>query len=42
MLTPKEQFFTTQHFMKPEVDAATYKLKFTGMVNKPTNSLSPI
>jgi DMSO/TMAO reductase YedYZ molybdopterin-dependent catalytic subunit len=35
MLTPKEQFFTTQHFMKPEVDAATYKLKFTGMVNKP-------
>jgi DMSO/TMAO reductase YedYZ molybdopterin-dependent catalytic subunit len=35
MLTPREQFFTTQHFMKPEVDAATYKLKFTGMVNKP-------
>jgi len=35
MLTPKEQFFTTQHFMKPEVDAGTYKLKFTGMVNKP-------
>ena len=35
MLTPKEQFFTTQHFMKPEIDPATYKLKFTGMVNKP-------
>jgi DMSO/TMAO reductase YedYZ molybdopterin-dependent catalytic subunit len=36
MLTPKDQFFTTQHFMKPVVDGATYKLKFTGMVNKPT------
>ncbi|HEY2845252.1 MAG TPA: molybdopterin-dependent oxidoreductase, partial [Bryobacteraceae bacterium] len=35
MLTPKEQFFTTQHFMKPEVDGATYKLKFTGLVKKP-------
>ena len=34
-LTPKDQFFTTQHFTKPEVDPATYKLKFTGMVNKP-------
>jgi DMSO/TMAO reductase YedYZ molybdopterin-dependent catalytic subunit len=36
MLTPKEQFFTTQHFMKPEIDAAKYKLKFSGMVNKPS------
>src|SRR5690242_3379557 len=36
MLTPKDQFFTTQHFTKPEIDAAKYKLKFTGMVNKPT------
>jgi DMSO/TMAO reductase YedYZ molybdopterin-dependent catalytic subunit len=36
MLTPKDQFFTTQHFMKPEVDPATYRLKFTGMLNKPT------
>jgi len=36
MLTPKDQFFTTQHFMKPEIDAAKYRLKFTGMVNKPT------
>jgi DMSO/TMAO reductase YedYZ molybdopterin-dependent catalytic subunit len=35
MLTPREQFFTTQHFMKPEIDAAKYKLKFSGMVNKP-------
>ena len=36
MLTPKDQFFTTQHFMKPEIDPAKYRLKFTGMVNKPT------
>ena len=36
MLTPKDQFFTTQHFTKPEIDPATYRLKFTGMVNKPT------
>jgi DMSO/TMAO reductase YedYZ molybdopterin-dependent catalytic subunit len=36
MLTPKDQFFTTQHFTKPEIDAAKYRLKFTGMVNKPT------
>jgi len=35
MLTPRDQFFTTQHFMKPEIDPATYKLKFTGMLNKP-------
>ena len=35
MLTPKDQFFTTQHFAKPEIDPATYRLKFTGMVRKP-------
>ena len=35
MLTPKDQFFTTQHMDKPEIDPATYRLKFTGMVNKP-------
>jgi DMSO/TMAO reductase YedYZ molybdopterin-dependent catalytic subunit len=35
MLTPKGQFFTTQHFTKPAIDPATYKLKFTGMVHKP-------
>lgn len=34
-ITPKEQFFGTQHFNKPEIDPATYKLKFTGMVKKP-------
>jgi DMSO/TMAO reductase YedYZ molybdopterin-dependent catalytic subunit len=35
MLTPKDQFFTTQHFAKPEIDPAGYRLKFTGMVRKP-------
>jgi DMSO/TMAO reductase YedYZ molybdopterin-dependent catalytic subunit len=35
MLTPKDLFFTTQHLNKPVIDPATYKLKFTGMVNKP-------
>jgi DMSO/TMAO reductase YedYZ molybdopterin-dependent catalytic subunit len=36
MLTPKDQFFTTQHLNKPVIDPATYRLKFTGMVTKPT------
>src|SRR5581483_3189229 len=34
-ITPKDQFFGTQHFNKPEIDPASYKLKFTGMVKKP-------
>ena len=34
--TSKDDFFTIQHMGKPEIDAATYKLKFSGMVNKPT------
>ncbi len=43
MLTPKDQFFTTQHLNKPEIDPATYRLKFTGMVNKPAEfSLSDL
>src|SRR5579863_2944530 len=35
-ITPNDQFFGTQHFNKPEIDPNTYRLKFTGMVNKPT------
>jgi DMSO/TMAO reductase YedYZ molybdopterin-dependent catalytic subunit len=35
LLTPKDQFFTTQHMNKPMIDPAAYRLKFTGMVNKP-------
>jgi len=34
-ITPNDQFFGTQHFNKPDVDPAAYRLKFTGMVNKP-------
>jgi DMSO/TMAO reductase YedYZ molybdopterin-dependent catalytic subunit len=36
MLTPPDQFFTTQHFAKPEIDANQYRVKFTGMVKNPT------
>jgi len=35
LLTPKEQFFAINHFNRPEIDSAAYRLKFTGMVNKP-------
>jgi len=31
---PKEQFFAVQHFNRPEIDPAAYRLKFTGMVKK--------
>jgi DMSO/TMAO reductase YedYZ molybdopterin-dependent catalytic subunit len=34
-LTPKDQFFTTQHYGHPEIDAAAYRLKVTGLVDKP-------
>src|SRR5260370_14912668 len=34
-LTPKTQFFAINHFNRPEIDPAAYRLKFTGMVNKP-------
>ena len=33
--TPNDQFFFIQHYNRPEVDANTWRLKFTGMVNKP-------
>jgi DMSO/TMAO reductase YedYZ molybdopterin-dependent catalytic subunit len=35
LFTPKDQFFALQHMNRPEIDPATYRLKFTGMVNKP-------
>jgi len=34
-ITPNDQFFFIQHYNKPEIDAATYKLKITGLVTKP-------
>ena len=33
--TPSDQFFFTQHYNRPAVDAASYRLMFTGLVNKP-------
>jgi DMSO/TMAO reductase YedYZ molybdopterin-dependent catalytic subunit len=34
-LTPKNNFFTTQHLGQPEIDPSAYRLKVTGLVNKP-------
>ena len=33
--TPKDQFFTTQHYGHPVVDPATFALKITGLVERP-------
>jgi DMSO/TMAO reductase YedYZ molybdopterin-dependent catalytic subunit len=33
--TPKDQFFTTQHYGHPEIDPATYRLKISGLVERP-------
>ncbi len=33
--TPKDQFFTTQHYGHPEIDAAAYRLKVGGLVTTP-------
>jgi DMSO/TMAO reductase YedYZ molybdopterin-dependent catalytic subunit len=37
--TPKDKFATTQHYGHPEIDPATFKLKVTGLVERP-NALS--
>jgi len=34
-LTPSDRFFTVQHYGQPEVDPATYKLRVTGLVERP-------
>jgi DMSO/TMAO reductase YedYZ molybdopterin-dependent catalytic subunit len=33
--TPKDKFATTQHYGHPVIDPATYKLKVTGLVDRP-------
>src|SRR3954467_5396829 len=33
--TPKDQFFTTQHYGHPNVDLATNRLKVSGLVERP-------
>jgi DMSO/TMAO reductase YedYZ molybdopterin-dependent catalytic subunit len=35
LLTPNDQFFFIQHYNKPELDAATHRIKLTGLVNRP-------
>jgi DMSO/TMAO reductase YedYZ molybdopterin-dependent catalytic subunit len=35
--TPKDQFFTTQHYGHPAVDPATFRLKISGLVDRPTS-----
>jgi DMSO/TMAO reductase YedYZ molybdopterin-dependent catalytic subunit len=41
--TPKDQFFTTQHYGHPEIDGAAYRLKVSGLVKSPkTLSLDEI
>jgi len=35
ILTPRDQFFTTQHYGHPDVDPAAFRLKVSGLVNKP-------
>jgi len=35
-LTPKDQFFTTQHYGHPVVDPAAFRLKISGLVEHPT------
>jgi DMSO/TMAO reductase YedYZ molybdopterin-dependent catalytic subunit len=33
--TPKDQWFTTQHYGHPKVDVASYKLRVSGLVDRP-------
>jgi DMSO/TMAO reductase YedYZ molybdopterin-dependent catalytic subunit len=35
--TPKDQFFTTQHYGHPEVDPTTFRLKISGLVERPVS-----
>ena len=37
VFTPRDQFFTTQHYGHPVVDAATYRLRVSGLVDRPTS-----
>jgi DMSO/TMAO reductase YedYZ molybdopterin-dependent catalytic subunit len=34
-ITPKDQFFTTQHYGHPVLDSAAYRLKVSGLVDRP-------
>ncbi len=34
-ITPRDQWFTTQHYGHPEIDAATFRLRVSGLVDRP-------
>jgi DMSO/TMAO reductase YedYZ molybdopterin-dependent catalytic subunit len=34
-VTPRDQFFTLQHYGQPDVDPATWRLTFDGLIDKP-------
>ena len=34
-LTHRDHFFTTQHYGHPEVDASSFRLKLSGMIDRP-------
>jgi DMSO/TMAO reductase YedYZ molybdopterin-dependent catalytic subunit len=34
-VTPRDQFFTLQHYTQPDVDPASYRLSITGLVDRP-------
>jgi len=35
--TPRDEFFTTQHYPHPVIDAASYRLKISGLVDRPVS-----
>ena len=35
--TPRDQFFTTQHYGHPEIDPATFRLRISGLVERPAS-----
>jgi DMSO/TMAO reductase YedYZ molybdopterin-dependent catalytic subunit len=37
VFTPKDEFFTTQHYGHPEVDPAAFRLKISGLIDRPTS-----
>jgi len=42
-VTPNDQFFFIQHYNKPEIDSSSYRLKLTGLFDKPIElSLSDV
>ena len=34
-VTPKDEFFTTQHYGHPTIDLAAFRLKISGLVERP-------